>query len=519
MMAPGGRAEEKDRQGQASVIASLRDLLQPARTVSHRQVSARLVNPVGLMRRLGLPGSGPFVLLDSAGGNPDLCRYSFLAWNPRLAVTVRRGIARITGPGAAGADGFLAGEAFEVEADDPFELIRKLLGALSPDEAIIPQSAANLPISGGVFGLAGYDAGRYIENLPRLAADDLDLPEFDFIFPSRLICYDHRQETAHLVFEDAAPGELEEAESALRRQEAAGPAEPPPGIDRHAFSLSSITRSNMTRASFKHIVRRAKEYILAGDIFQSNLSQRLELDYAGDSLDLYDSLRAVNPSPFAGYLELDGYQVISSSPERLVQLAGRQAQTRPIAGTRRRGADFSEDYDLRQELNLDPKERAEHIMLVDLERNDLGRVCDYGSVNVNELMVNEAYSHVIHIVSNVRGTLHQRQDALDLLRAMFPGGTITGCPKVRCMEIIDELEPVRRGFYTGSFGYIGYNGDMDMNIIIRTLVRRDDKVYAQAGAGIVADSDPEREYRETLRKAEAMVHAVELARESFCTST
>ena len=215
--------------------------------------------------------------------------------------------------------------------------------------------------------------------------------------------------------------------------------------------------------------------------------------------------------PFAGYLEFDGYQVISSSPERLVQLEGRQAQTRPIAGTRRRGADFSEDHDLRQELNLDPKERAEHIMLVDLERNDLGRVCDYGSVNVNELMVNEAYSHVIHIVSNVRGILHQRQDALDLLRAMFPGGTITGCPKVRCMEIIDELEPVRRGFYTGSFGYIGYNGDMDMNIIIRTLVRRDNKVYAQAGAGIVADSDPEREYRETLRKAEAMVHAVELA--------
>jgi anthranilate/para-aminobenzoate synthase component I len=260
------------------------------------------------------------------------------------------------------------------------------------------------------------------------------------------------------------------------------------------------------------MVRRAKEYILDGDIFQSNLSQRLELDYDGDSLDLYDALRAVNPSPFAGYLEFDGYQIISSSPERLVQLQGRKAQTRPIAGTRRRGTDFGEDDSLTEELNLDPKERAEHIMLVDLERNDMGRVCDYGSVKVNELMVNEAYSHVIHIVSNVQGELHERKDAYDLLRAMFPGGTITGCPKVRCMEIIDELEPVRRGPYTGSFGYIGYNGDMDMNIIIRTLVRRGDRVYMQAGAGIVADSDPEREYHESLRKAEAMVRAVELAK-------
>jgi anthranilate/para-aminobenzoate synthase component I len=273
------------------------------------------------------------------------------------------------------------------------------------------------------------------------------------------------------------------------------------------------------------MVRRAKEYILAGDIFQSNLSQRLEMGFDGDSLGLYQALRLVNPSPFSGYIDMSGpdggaaaagggaFQVISSSPERLVQLRGRKAQTRPIAGTRRRGVDRAEDHGLTRELNLDPKERAEHIMLVDLERNDLGRVCDYGSVRVTELMVNEAYSHVIHIVSNVEGVLHHSRGPTDLLRAMFPGGTITGCPKVRCMEIIDELEPVRRGPYTGSFGYIGYNGNMDMNIIIRTLLRRGDTVYAQAGAGIVADSDPEREYRETLRKAEAMVRAVELARD------
>jgi anthranilate/para-aminobenzoate synthase component I len=237
----------------------------------------------------------------------------------------------------------------------------------------------------------------------------------------------------------------------------------------------------------------------------------LELPYAGSSSLLYRVLRRVNPSPFAGYLRLSGYELFSSSPERLVRLRGTKADTRPIAGTRRRGRDFTEDGLLAQNLNLDPKERAEHIMLVDLERNDLGRVCDYGSVHVDELMVTERYSHVIHIVSNVTGTLAAGKDGVDLTRAMFPGGTITGCPKVRCMEIIDELENVRRGPYTGSFGYFGYGGDLDLNIVIRTLVRVRDRVFAQAGAGIVADSVPAKEYLETLSKAEAMVGAVHQA--------
>jgi anthranilate/para-aminobenzoate synthase component I len=436
-------------------------------------------------------------------------------------MSVRAGRARFAGDEGAA----------EIAVRQPFSLLREVLGELAPLEAPAPADF-ELPLTGGAFGLVDYDAGRYIERLPSLAADDLGLPELVFIFPRRLIAFDHRRHLAHLLFEDALPGELDHVTELLKRQ-SSQPAPPadPAGLDRHAFSLSAATRSNLSRESFQHMVRRAKEYILAGDIFQSNLSQRLELAYGGDSLDLYDALRTVNPSPFAGYLDLGphpgraagGFQVISSSPERLVQLEGRRAQTRPIAGTRRRGVDFAEDGSLTDELNLDPKERAEHIMLVDLERNDMGRVCDYGSVRVNELMVNEHYSHVIHIVSNVQGALHQQRDALDLLKAMFPGGTITGCPKVRCMQIIDELEPVRRGPYTGSFGYIGYGGgnragsgagpagNMDMNIIIRTLVRLGDRVYAQAGAGIVADSDPEREYRETLRKAEAMVRAVELA--------
>ena len=471
-------------------------------------ISAQWISPTRLIRELGLTGSGTYILLDSAGGNPHLCRYSFLAWDPRLEITLRDGgaaISRSDGPGSV-----------EISTDhigvtDPFSLLRLLLADLTP-EITAGADETGMPIAGGAFGMLGYDAGRYIEKLPSLATDDLGLPEFHFIFPRKIICYEHETGTAHLFFEDPAPGEMASVEEALRRQSMGREAFADASAGRHEFSLSYDTQSNMTQEGFMRIVERAKEYILAGDIFQSNLSQRLELEYDGDSLALYEALRAVNPSPFAGFLDMGDYQIISSSPERLVQLDGREAQTRPIAGTRRRGVDNAEDDNLREELNLDPKERAEHIMLVDLERNDMGRVCDYGSVRVDELMVNEAYSHVTHIVSNVQGELYKTRDAIDLLKAMFPGGTITGCPKVRCMEIIDELEPVRRGPYTGSFGYIGYNGNMDMNIIIRTLVRIGNSVFVQAGAGIVADSDPEREYRETLRKAEAMVRAVKLAK-------
>jgi aminodeoxychorismate synthase component I len=478
----------------------------PAQNVEHYFcLGLPLRSPVALMRDLGLPGRGPFVFLDSAGGDPELCRYSFLAWDPRVTISIRDRRLSITTPPA----GSLVAD---IAIDDPFEVLREMVRAQAP-QYFAQAVEYKLPITGGAFGVFAYDAGRYIERLPEYAADDMGLPEIDFIFPRKLICCDHQRSLAHVFLEDPSRGEAEAVEEALYRQRTAVPAAAPAGIERHAYGLSSATRSNLTRLSFQHMVRRAQEYILAGDIFQANLSQRLQLEYEGDSLDLYQALRQINPSPFAGYLDMGGYTVISSSPERLVQLDGRLAQTRPIAGTRRRGVDMGEDSDLTEELNLDPKERAEHIMLVDLERNDLGRVSDYGSVAVNELMVNESYSHVIHIVSNVRGLLHQSKDALDLLRAMFPGGTITGCPKVRCMEIIDELEPVRRGLYTGSFGYIGYNGNMDMNIIIRTLVRVGNMLYAQAGAGIVADSDAEREYRETLRKAEAMVRAVELVKD------
>jgi len=257
-------------------------------------------------------------------------------------------------------------------------------------------------------------------------------------------------------------------------------------------------------------VRRAKKYIKAGDIFQANLSQRLSHPVAGiEPFEIYKVLRDINPSPFACFLDFGDLQIASSSPERLIRSEGRFVETRPIAGTRPRGKTASEDLALSCELLLSDKERAEHIMLVDLERNDLGRVCVYGTVRVDELMVLEEYSHVIHIVSNVIGRLKRDKDRFDLLAASFPGGTITGAPKIRCMEIIDELEPVTRNIYTGSIGYLGFNGDMDLNIVIRTFVIKDGMAHVQVGAGIVADSDPAREYYETLYKAEALLKTME----------
>ncbi|MEW6163384.1 MAG: anthranilate synthase component I family protein, partial [Nitrospirota bacterium] len=266
----------------------------------------------------------------------------------------------------------------------------------------------------------------------------------------------------------------------------------------------------MKEDDYMGIVRRAKEYIAAGDIFQANLSQRVSA-HIGDisPWSLYRILSLINPSPFAAFMDFGDYQIVSSSPERLLRVKDGIIETRPIAGTRPRGKDSKEDELMRSELLLNEKERAEHIMLIDLERNDLGRVSDYGTIRVDELMITEDYSHVIHIVSNVRGNLADGKDCFDAIKAAFPGGTITGVPKVRCMEIIDELEPVRRGPYTGSIGYIGFSGNMDLNIVIRTFVIKGGMAYVQAGAGIVADSDPEREYYETLKKAEALIRTLE----------
>ncbi|MDE3118855.1 MAG: anthranilate synthase component I family protein, partial [Nitrospirota bacterium] len=288
---------------------------------------------------------------------------------------------------------------------------------------------------------------------------------------------------------------------------------PAPRLDAPMLEADAI-RPGQSQAEYMARVGQVQNYIRTGDIYQANLSHRFTIDLnqcraiAEQGAALYRRLRQVNPSPFAGLFTFDDFCLVSSSPERLVRLQGRQVDTRPIAGTRPRGRDLAEDRRLAEDLLTNQKERAEHVMLVDLERNDLGRVCRYGSVRADEFMVVERYSHVSHIVSNVTGELRDGLDAFDLVPAVFPGGTITGVPKIRCMEIIEELEPVRRGPYTGSLGYLSWSGDMDLNIIIRTLVLTKGRGYLQVGAGIVADSEPAREYEETLFKAEALLKAL-----------
>jgi anthranilate/para-aminobenzoate synthase component I len=507
-------------------------------------------DPVAIMRALGLEGEAPVVLLDSAGGSAALARRHYLVWRPALRIRAKDGRVRQTGalPGANGAPADRRVAATDEQPDavakagpdadrrDPFDAVR---AAAAAAQALL--TGAPFPEARSLFGLVCYDAVRYLEDLPDGTRDDLRLPDIDLFLPTRVVRYDIESGAAEVICwplaeaaaAGAAPAGRTPPEAADAAAEAAAPAEaavqaeaaaadldriaavlaagPQTGLDPPDGSEIPVYRSNFARVHYENVVGRTREYVFAGDIFQANLSQRLELCYALPSLRLYDTLRRVNPSPFAGYLAFGDYELISSSPERLVELdQDGWAQTRPIAGTRPRGQHDEaalDDGEMTEELNLDPKDRAEHVMLVDLERNDLGKVCAYGTVRVNELMVNEYYSHVIHIVSNVRGRLHEARDGVDLLKGMFPGGTITGCPKVRCMEIIDELETVRRGPYTGSFGWLSLD-TLDMNIIIRTLVRVGDRLFLQVGGGIVADSVPEKEFFETLHKARGMLRAV-----------
>jgi len=360
--------------------------------------------------------------------------------------------------------------------------------------------------------------------------DDLDFPEAYFIFVDFVVAFDHVLNKAWVIvnpgargqelgFRQPEPGQwdglyddaVERMREITDRLRTVSPGNEAPASDRKRTGLHASLTSNLSRSEFEAMVAKCKEYIAAGDIYQANLSQRLTARINdADTVRLYEILRGINPSPFSAYLDFGDLQLVSSSPERLIRLHEGIADTRPIAGTRRRGNDQTEMRELSAELLTNDKERAEHIMLLDLERNDLGKVCDYGTITVDEMMAVEDYSHVIHIVSNVRGKLAPGRDAFDLVRAVFPGGTITGVPKVRCMEIIDELEPVTRGPYTGSIGYISNAGDMDLNIIIRTFVIKDGNAHVQVGAGIVADSDPACEYAETLQKAEALKKALEL---------
>ncbi|MBI5379061.1 MAG: anthranilate synthase component I, partial [Nitrospirae bacterium] len=418
--------------------------------------------------------------------------------------------------------------------DNPLEAVRGLLGGYRTVQ--VP----GLPrFTGGWVGYFGYDLVRYFETLPDRGLKGFDLPEFFLMLYDTFLVFDNVSHTIKVV----ANAQVQESgvrsqESEVRRayEEAVGkidaviekletrlaprasrfgspltPAPLPRGEREKKGEGPSATMSNMSQEAFEAAVRRAKEYIRAGDVFQVVLSQRFETPFTGDPLSLYRALRLINPSPYLFYLRCGEFTLLGSSPEVMVRKEGRKIELRPIAGTRPRGDSEETDRALERELLGDQKERAEHVMLVDLGRNDVGRVSVPGSVRVTEMMTIERYSHVMHIVSHVVGDLQEGLDAFDVLRACFPAGTVTGAPKIRAMEIIEELEPDRRGPYAGAVGYVGFSGNMDTCITIRSILLRGGKAYFQAGAGIVADSDPEKEYLETVNKAAAMRKAVEMS--------
>ncbi|MBM4132603.1 MAG: anthranilate synthase component I family protein [Nitrospira sp.] len=460
-------------------------------------------DPFELHRRLAVPGR-PSFLLESGKGGEGIARWSFLGSDPYLMLSGKGARYDLTGPGGTTShDG------------NPFTALADLMRA-----SRMPRPDGLPPFFGGAVGYLSYDAVRQFKRLPNLADDDLLAPDLQFAFIDLLAALDHQERTLHLIFAPPMDRLLGEPREKLYREGCDRLAElearlsvPPRDLDAPTPGACTIL-PGQSQAEYMARVEHIQEYIRTGDIYQANLSHRFSIalpqgrTIAEQGASLYRRLRQVNPSPFAGLLAFDGLCLVSSSPERLVRLQERHVDTRPIAGTRPRGRDLAEDRRLAEELLTNQKERSEHLMLVDLERNDLGRVCRYGSVRADEFMVVERYSHVSHIVSNVTGTLRDELDAFDLIPAVFPGGTITGVPKIRCMEIIEQIEPVRRGPYTGSLGYLSWSGDVDLNIIIRTLVLSKAHGYLQVGAGIVADSDPAREYEETLFKAEALFKAL-----------
>jgi anthranilate/para-aminobenzoate synthase component I len=449
-------------------------------------------------------------LFESIKGPDKIARYSFVGAKPFLTFKVKDGSVEINQDG----------DPFNSKA--PLKVMKELLSKYS-----IHKQDGLPPFIGGAAGLISYDFVHYFENLPKSTLDDLNIPDAHFMFVDTVIAVDRKLQKTLVIACPAAEDIINAAENNTEPDWSSAYGKASKNIEDLCDKISSYKPAaapeaddhkssieihhEMGKQKYMDIVKRTKEYIKAGDIFQANLSQRVSA-YIADTpeWDIYKLLSSINPSPFAAYLDMGDYVIASSSPERLVRVSDNIVETRPIAGTRPRGMDAEGDSKMRAELLLNEKERAEHLMLIDLERNDLGRISDYSTVDVDELMITEEYSHVIHIVSNVKGTLADGMDCFDVIKATFPGGTITGVPKVRCMEIIDELEPVVRGPYTGSVGYISFTGDMDLNIIIRTFVIKDKVAYVQAGAGIVADSDPEREYYETLKKAEALIKTLEV---------
>ncbi|HEX9909182.1 MAG TPA: anthranilate synthase component I family protein [Thermoplasmata archaeon] len=413
-------------------------------------------------------------MLESVEGTKKTARYSFIGVDPIHAFKSR--------------DGLVQSDGETVKVKDPFEALRSCFRSFRCGTSELA------PFSGGMVGYVGYGMVKYFEGIREPSSVDSSVPDLYFVIPKHLVCIDHLNSRTLLI----SHGKIADLRAALEKAKARQPSE---------ISIGE-GRSNTSKESYEGIVSKAKEHILDGDIFQVVLSRRTDFRVRGDPLEMYRVLRKLNPSPYLFYLDFNEVQLLGSSPEMLVRLEGKKLTTRPLAGTRPRSADPEEDEKLKLEMLLDEKERAEHLMLVDLHRNDMGRVSRFGSVKVNELMAVEKYSHVQHIVSNIESEISPDKDAFDALRACFPAGTVTGAPKVRAMEIISCLEKQPRGPYAGTVGYFDFTGNMDFAITIRSISVTGGKASIQAGAGIVADSAPEREYIETEHKMRAMLEAM-----------
>src|SRR3989338_5422737 len=450
-------------------------------------------------------GKGYSNLLESVEGQEKIARFSFIGIEPSMIFKSKAGSVELN----------IRGKVKKYFVDEPLAEIERIMKGFKAAEV------KGLPrFSGGLVGYMGYDMVRFFEKLPDKNPDDLNIPDSIFIMADSLLIFDHSTHKVKIVVNaylvkgeglrvntgEAYNRAVKKIEEVIKKLNAP---------DKHPASSIQHRKhkieSNFTKKEFEGLVKKAKEYIKAGDIIQVVPSQRFHTKLICEAFDVYRSLRSLNPSPYMYYLDFDGLKIVGSSPELLVRCEDGIVETRPIAGTRPRGKNDAEDIKLEKELLADIKERAEHVMLVDLGRNDIGRVCRPGSVKVTDFMFIERYSHVMHIVSNCRGILDKDKNAFDVLRACFPAGTVSGAPKVRAMEIIDELENTKRSYYAGAVGYFSFSGNMDTCITIRTMLVKGHDAFIQAGGGIVADSIPSREYQETVNKAKAMVKAIEKA--------
>lgn len=432
------------------------------------------LDPVSIFTSLKDQFPGESFLFESVEGSRKTARYSFIGVDPISVFRSRGDLVEIDGQTR--------------RVNNPYEILRKYFKSMRCGASEIA------PFSGGMVGYVGYEMTKYFEGIKEIQSQDDKSPDLYFVIPKHLVCIDHLNSRTFLISHGNI-GELKEAMARI------GPAS-------QADLTMEDGRSNTTQEEFEQMVSNAKEKIFEGEIFQIVLSRKIDFQISGDPLEMYKTLRMVNPSPYLFYLDFGQLQLLGSSPEMLVRLEGSKLTTRPLAGTRPRASDIEKDEQLKLEMLLDEKERAEHLMLVDLHRNDMGRVSRFGSVKVNELMSIEKYSHVQHLVSNIDSEIRPECDAFDALKSCFPAGTVTGAPKIRAMEIISDLEKDLRGPYAGSVGYFDFNGNMDFAITIRSIIVSKNRASLQAGAGIVADSVPEREFTETEHKMGAMLQAL-----------